>query len=502
MAARTPRNPIAVGRLAAPLVLAALATGLGGPLAGCRFDVTLGDVEPRANRVMVRLAGIDRADILFVVDNSASMGDKQRRFADALRDAEPLLHALGSVHVAMVTTDLGAGTLDEWGCHGRGDGATLRIRGSGAGADCPSVMRVAAATDDWLDLDFNAGTSNVAGGRIGDALGCLIRAGTHGCAFEQPLEAARSALARSRAAQDGFLRDDALLLVVFVTDEDDCSVAGAGSLFDPSATMLWGPMSSFRCARAGIRWGLPTMPLPGAPTGGPLPMPSPDRLSTSLSPLQRYLDFFGSGGEGIAAGIKADPGDVVLASFSGAREPIEIISVTPSMEPGAEQPPCDGPLDGMTCQPSLRHACVASADRSLFAAPAPRLGAVIEGAVHHYAAPLCEPDHRQALADLIGLVRSLESSSGCLATPLRDPANPECEVVDTLVIDGKTSTAAILSCRTTGNATPCWRVLSDESCASVTDPRTTLKATLRLRISRGDATTPPGTITSAHCATP
>jgi len=58
------------------------------------------------------------------------------------------------------------------------------------------------------------------------AFGCLGMLGDSGCGIEGTLEAARRALSAddSLSANRGFLRSDSVLSVVFLTDEDDCSV--------------------------------------------------------------------------------------------------------------------------------------------------------------------------------------------------------------------------------------------------------------------------------------
>jgi hypothetical protein len=74
---------------------------------------------------------------------------------------------------------------------------------------------------------------------------CVAVQGTNGCGFEQPLEAALKALTPSTSAtrfhagttghgdgdNAGFLREDSILAVLVVTDEDDCSAANP-ALFD------------------------------------------------------------------------------------------------------------------------------------------------------------------------------------------------------------------------------------------------------------------------------
>ena len=72
----------------------------------------------------------------------------------------------------------------------------------------------------WLSSDTLDGTS------MSDALACSLPMGINGCGFENPLEAMRLATTRSEspdAAEHGFIRTDAHLVVIFVTDEADCS---------------------------------------------------------------------------------------------------------------------------------------------------------------------------------------------------------------------------------------------------------------------------------------
>jgi hypothetical protein len=74
--------------------------------------------------------------------------------------------------------------------------------------------------------------------RMSDDFACLASLGTSGCAFEQPLEAMLRAVtdnARAGGCNAGFLRDDSVLALVFVSDEDDRSASpDHPELFDPA----------------------------------------------------------------------------------------------------------------------------------------------------------------------------------------------------------------------------------------------------------------------------
>ena len=78
--------------------------------------------------------------------------------------------------------------------------------------------------------------------------------GTEGCGFEHQLQSLRAALAASDPASNlavsnrGFLREDAFLGIVILSDEDDCSGEPDATLYqDPVA----GQSGSLRCALLG-----------------------------------------------------------------------------------------------------------------------------------------------------------------------------------------------------------------------------------------------------------
>ncbi|HVZ36526.1 MAG TPA: hypothetical protein VG963_29050 [Polyangiaceae bacterium] len=85
---------------------------------------------------------------------------------------------------------------------------------------------------------------------LAQRFGCVARLGVQGCPFEQQLESTWRALAPSGrdgeqyrflngtkgqgdAYNSGFVRDEAILAIMLVTDEDDCSITDAGkAMFD------------------------------------------------------------------------------------------------------------------------------------------------------------------------------------------------------------------------------------------------------------------------------
>jgi hypothetical protein len=232
----------------------------------------------------------DAVDILLILDNSGSMGEKQSRLAQALVD--PLLAPLelGGVdwRFAITTTDVGnlwcppAVTNPAYGhfqlraCNEHIDdflfGASVDMRDVACNDICaypPGTIHTLPSTTagdpvakprPWIESI--GGVSNLpAELDLGAVAACLVPQGINGCGFEQPLEA--MALALTHAAnpgkpEGGFLRDDASLLVIIVTDEVDCSHADE-SIFDPAGNrMFWSdPNDNFPtsalCWNAGVQ---------------------------------------------------------------------------------------------------------------------------------------------------------------------------------------------------------------------------------------------------------
>ena len=123
---------------------------------------------------------------------------------------------LPNLHVAVVTSDLGAGPETAYGgCTPGGKGGIFRT--SPAGCMGP--------TGSFIDESNNEATKNYPG-TIDDAFACIANVGTSGCGFEHQLASPAVALGFNGsipAANVGFLRPDAFLAVAFITNEDDCS---------------------------------------------------------------------------------------------------------------------------------------------------------------------------------------------------------------------------------------------------------------------------------------
>ncbi len=232
----------------------------------------------------------NKVDVLFVVDNSLSMSDKQRILAKRI---PAMLHALTTpgadgkraddVHVAFISSSLGSfGTsacapeltskasddkahlLPRDGVSG--SGYRLDSTGAPTAAACPSVP--AASTLTWTADPTKGGKySGDAGGDLALAASCVMGSVDQvGCGYEQPLEAAYRFLSDPApyataavkctfgvsgdacgnndilvngldtdllAQRAAFLRPDSAVVVVYITDENDVSLRPAGKNWLP-----------------------------------------------------------------------------------------------------------------------------------------------------------------------------------------------------------------------------------------------------------------------------
>lgn len=162
--------------------------------AGCN-EQTL--IRPGVTAVLYQSPPTE-VDILLIVDDSCSMADEQDELSEGFdRFVEFFDVADVDYHIGVVTTDMlngnRSGRLVE-----SDDGVTVITR----------------STDDAADV-----------------FGELVQVGTGGAGYEQGLDAAAAALSDELLddENEGFLREDALLSVIFVSDEEDASPWGVNS---------------------------------------------------------------------------------------------------------------------------------------------------------------------------------------------------------------------------------------------------------------------------------
>ena len=262
-------------------------------------------------------------DLLFVIDDSSSMADKQTNLAANFPNLINVLNAipggLPNVHIGVVTTDMGTkgaevgvpglaiGQIGAGGCAGTGKSGNLQTSGAPVTGTFISDIK---QTDGSRVKNYT--------GNLDSVFSQMARVGAGGCGFEQPLEAMKAALS-GNAANAGFLRPDAILAVVFLTDEDDCSFRTPEMLGPESPTL--GPLLSFRCTRFGVTCSggganEAEMNTVGTKTGC-----RGTTGSTFMTDVEPYRSFL--------LGLKADPRLVVAAAFMAPTSPYVVEARTP-----------------------------------------------------------------------------------------------------------------------------------------------------------------------------
>ncbi|MBC8066995.1 MAG: hypothetical protein IAG13_01570, partial [Deltaproteobacteria bacterium] len=288
---------------------------------GCGRSALFGpELDPCDGNACTSVATLERsADILFVIDNSGSMGVEQGVLASnfpAFFDVLEREQLGASYRVGFTTTDssVGVGGLRLSSCRERlgdflfSDGEVIIEESqSGCLSSCSTdvVGTVPTITADdgvpsprpWIEKT-GARTNLADGVDVAEAMRCAGPQGINGDGFEAPLEAMRGVIDGERNSQ-GFLRDEALLAVIFVTDETDCSMppGNAQRLISAEGRPLWSDPSS-ELPTSAVCWNAGT-----ACTGGPGiydechtedhgwdGLPAGADEETVLYPVSRYVD--------------------------------------------------------------------------------------------------------------------------------------------------------------------------------------------------------------------
>ena len=413
-------------------------------------------------------------DVLFLIDNSPSMTDKQAALiANFPKMMDALVtpgEGLPNLHIGVATSDLGtSASLDPdpgpdigsgpGQCGGHGDDGVLQ--------HAAAELGTATFIED-IGLPDGTRMRNYTGA-LRDVFAKIANVGANGCGFEQHLSAIRRALTNPTNA--GFLRDQANLAVIILADEDDCSLSH-NAMIDPTRVTL-GPLASYRCTH----WGVT------CDQGGQ----TPDEMdmvgskshchSQDTSPyvedVASFVDFLST--------FKGDPRRVMVGAVVGDPTPVAIDYATGPIGPELQLvPSCmyPGSTGEEQAQPAIRIAQLVDAF--------PGRGRVTT---------VCNDDLTVSLSSIGYSARKLVGDP-CIDDPLADTSadpgiQPMCVVTD----QGALSAASVRVPACSENASgDCWRVVADAAtCANSPDH-------LRLEVER-TAAPAPGSYTSARCLT-
>ncbi len=273
-------------------------------------EVSLGEDAPGVFREVVNTPAIlrDQVDLLFVVDNTEDMEERQN---DLGKLFESMLHNLAfgrglpDLHIGVVSTDMGVGKFSDSvsQCSSYGDGGLLLA---------PSNRGCAATADSFLAYRHGEKGEAIANfeGEIASAFQCMSHLGEVGCDYEQPLEAMRSSLFQAREDGLGFVRPDSVLGVVVLTSEDDCSAFNS-ELFNPDAPRFLGDSPNFRCFQTGVICDGDDVYQPGSRDGC-----RPHPQSNFVTSVGDYVEFLEeikpNPADRVVTAIVGDPGHVVI----------------------------------------------------------------------------------------------------------------------------------------------------------------------------------------------
>jgi len=214
---------------------------------------------------------VDKVDLLFMVDNSGSMSEEQASLGTELPRMVTVLTTgdrtgdgptmddfapVKNLHVGVITSDMGVAGFNVPTCTRNpmsGDDGLLRTVGNTSIAGCMATYPTF--------LEYIPGTSPQTPMQFGADFRCVAATGIGGCGFEQQLEATLKAitprvspiqfLAGTSGHGDvenaGFLREDSVIALVLVTDEEDCSIqAGSEDIFNQTSAIFTGDLN-LRC---------------------------------------------------------------------------------------------------------------------------------------------------------------------------------------------------------------------------------------------------------------
>ena len=446
------------------------ATGAGG------IGVGGSGGNPSITRVYnVALTNQRQVDILFLIDDSSSMAAAQATFRQGLaRFVAALRGGPGGppdLHIAVVSSDMGAGDGSISSCDSTG--GKQGIFQYTARGTCTSTGLNAGAT-----YISDSGSVKNYTGNLEDVLGCMTALGETGCGFEHQFAAITRALGvdgvgAPPAENQGFLRNDAYLVVVLLTNEDDCSASpGNGPnnripLFDTSvntniASQL-GPPQSFRCNEFGHMC---------SSGGGALMHPNRNAPNLDVAQMVTYDNCVSNDTEGYLLSavdtanrlksLKADPAQVLVAAITGQASPYAVTWKAPA----SADTSCNTTVKSCPW-PVIAHSCTAT--NGSFADPGVRTADLVDQfGANGLLLPICADDFGPGLETLAAKLGTTMAGR-CISEPIADDPTragyqPQCSVeVHVLNSQGAFTNQAVPPCADNGGAPPCWSLLTDAS---------------------------------------
>jgi len=403
-------------------------------------------------------------DLLFMVDNSSSMTPLQtnllNNFPTFMTTLESAPEGLPNIHVAVVSSDMGAGTGAIKGCGASGG---LANPGGDRGIFQSTARGACTATGLQAGATF---ISNVAGqpnytGKLEDVFTCIAALGADGCGFEHQFASVVRALGADGNAppveNQGFLRNEAYLVIVMITNEDDCSSGVEPQFFDIQSNWNQGSQlgGAFRCNEFGHLCSI---------GGGPLAPPDRNAPNNDATATVTY-DSCVSNDKGYLLstkdvanaikGLKQDPSQVLVAAITGAAQPYKV-HWNPNMDTSCGAASCPWPEISPSCTATAGPAIGSTAD------PAVRVAQFVnEFGANGLLLSICDESFAPALTTLARDVGD-RLTPPCITEAIADKpgtSDPDCSVVShTSNGHGGSIDSVVPYCGSNGGAAPCWKL--------------------------------------------
>jgi hypothetical protein len=394
-------------------------------------------------------------DIVFMVDDSSSMAPIQMKltaqfpaFMDVLKN---LPGGLPNVHIGVVSSSMGAGrnpSIDH--CPQGGDAGVFHIKP--LGATCGLGM-----LNPGQNFIINVNGQPNYTGDISNVFSCIAQLGDGGCGFEHQFESVLRALGADGAPPPpqnaNFLRADAYLAIVLITNEDDCSAPPNSDLFDSSSATVsdpLGPLQSYRCNEFGHLCG-----------GKAPPRQPPGEVDLSGTCVSAEDGRLLKVADVVTAmkRLKTDPSKVLVAAIAGPKDPYKV-NIGPSQVKGDP-----------SMWPYVEHSCTQPEPGGMitYADPSVRIQQWVDAfGQNGVFEDMCAPDFKLALQKIAETIGK-KIGSPCVTGQVLDTdgnvwkgtTQPDCTVVDHQTnAAGTVVDSTLMPCplgMTTG-PTACWHL--------------------------------------------
>jgi hypothetical protein len=421
-------------------------------------------------------------DLLFMIDDSSSMTEMQTKLYDQLPAFMQVLDSLPtppSLHLAVVSSDMGApsDSQSSIACTATGDGGQFQYTARGT---CTSTS---LSSNDTFISDVN-GATNFSDPDVATVFQCIAMLGDKGCGFEHQLASIDRALGADGASPPStnasFLRPEAYLGIVILTNEDDCSAPANTTIYSLNGHQQNianpdGPLSNYRC-NGGPRGGhlcqdpangnvMLVPPLePPADVQGSAAMPTLDLVNcqdneagtSALTPVSQFVDDIKA--------LKPDPDhQIVVGAIAAPAAPYTV----------AWYPAAGGQnTQAGELWPELEHSCGAAGGDDVnplstqfpvdgsFGDPSVRITQFVNAFPMSVIASICDASYAssvQAIATKLGQL----IGPGCITQKIRNDANgnPMCTATLNVENNNVYKSTAISNCNTNGNKAPCWTLV-------------------------------------------